>query len=190
MQVSCRKEIHPLEETMKVLVAALLAFGTACTGINGALAADTYPVRPIRWIVGFPAGGPTDILARIMAQWLSERLGQQFIVENRPGAGNNIGTAGRRSTRRPTATRFSWSTPPTPSTRRSTRSCRSTFCDDIVPVAGLVRVPNVMEVHPSRAGEDRCRVHRLCQGQSRQGQLRRRPATARRCTCRANCSWR
>src|SRR5881227_1575886 len=54
--------------------------------------AEGYPTRPVRIIVGFPAGGPTDIVARVMAQWLSERLGQEFIVENRPGAASNIGT--------------------------------------------------------------------------------------------------
>src|SRR5271169_378749 len=53
---------------------------------------QTYPMRPVRLIVGFAAGGPTDIVARLMGQWLTERLGQQFIVENRPGAGSNIGT--------------------------------------------------------------------------------------------------
>src|SRR5947208_3657953 len=51
-----------------------------------------YPARPVRWIVGYPAGGSTDIVARIIGQWLSERLGQQFIIENKPGAGNNIAT--------------------------------------------------------------------------------------------------
>src|SRR3954452_2747139 len=54
--------------------------------------AQTYPTRPVRIVVGFPAGGATDILARITGQWLSERLGQQFIIENRAGAGGNIGT--------------------------------------------------------------------------------------------------
>src|SRR5439155_21967928 len=54
--------------------------------------AQSYPTRPVRLIVGFPPGGPTDIAARPMGQWLSERLGQQFIIENRPGAGSNIGT--------------------------------------------------------------------------------------------------
>ena len=60
-------------------------------GIGTASALD-YPTRPVRWIVTYPPGGGTDITARIMAQWLSERLGQQFIIENKPGAGNNIGT--------------------------------------------------------------------------------------------------
>src|ERR1039457_5601294 len=60
-------------------------------GIGTASAAD-YPVRSVKWIVPYPPGGTTDVLARIIAQWLSEKMGQQFIVENKPGAGNNIGT--------------------------------------------------------------------------------------------------
>src|SRR4051812_27111615 len=70
----------------------LLAFGLGSfVGIGGAVALD-YPTRPVHWIVGYPAGGSTDIVARLMGQYLSEKLGQQFIIENRPGAGNNIGT--------------------------------------------------------------------------------------------------
>ena len=69
------------------MAAALLALGA----IGDAGAAD-YPTRPVRWIVPYPPGGATDILARIIAQSLSERLGQTFVIENKPGAGNNIGT--------------------------------------------------------------------------------------------------
>src|SRR5262249_3397691 len=54
--------------------------------------AQTYPTRPVRWIVGYLPGGPNDVVARLIGQWLSERLGQPFIVENRPGAGTNIAT--------------------------------------------------------------------------------------------------
>lgn len=70
----------------------LIALGfSACTSIGSAFALD-YPTRPVRFVVGYPAGGATDILARLIGQKLSERTGQQFVVENKPGAGNNIGT--------------------------------------------------------------------------------------------------
>jgi tripartite-type tricarboxylate transporter receptor subunit TctC len=64
----------------------------ALSAISSRARAQAYPTRPVRIIVGFPAGGPTDIVARVIAQWLSERLGQEFFVENRPGAASNIGT--------------------------------------------------------------------------------------------------
>ena len=70
----------------------LIALGIcAIASIGGASALD-YPTRPVRWVVGYPPGGATDILARLIGQRLSERLGQQFVIENKPGAGNNIGT--------------------------------------------------------------------------------------------------
>src|SRR5262249_47522459 len=70
-----------------------LAAGAAALPAASRIAwAQAYPERPVRVIVGFPAGGPTDIVARVMAQWLSERLGRQFVVENRAGAASNIGT--------------------------------------------------------------------------------------------------
>src|SRR5215510_2673960 len=72
------------------MVGALSVMGMTM-GVNCAVALD-YPSKPVRWIVGYPAGGSTDILARLIGQWLSARLGQQFIIENRPGAGNKLGT--------------------------------------------------------------------------------------------------
>src|SRR5688500_17541688 len=70
-----------------------LAAGAAALPAASRMArAQGYPSRPVRSVVGFPAGGATDIMARLMGQWLSERLGQQFIVENRAGASGNIGT--------------------------------------------------------------------------------------------------
>ena len=70
----------------------LAAGAAALPAVSRIARAQTYPTRPVRIIVGFPAGNASDIFARLMGQWLSERLGQQFVVENRPGAGSNIGT--------------------------------------------------------------------------------------------------
>ena len=79
----------------------LAAGAAALPAVSGVAKAQTYPTRPVRVIVATAAGGGNDIIARLIGQWLSEHLGQQFVVENRPGAGSNIGTeavvrAGRR----------------------------------------------------------------------------------------------
>src|SRR5215469_4061156 len=70
----------------------LAAGAAALPAVSRIAQAQTYPTRPVRIIVGFPAGGGSDIIARLLGQWMTERLGQQFIIENRPGAGSNIGT--------------------------------------------------------------------------------------------------
>src|SRR5258708_16687079 len=70
----------------------LIATGASAIASIGTASALDYPTRPVRFVVGFPPGGATDILARLIGQRLSERLGQQFAIENKPGAGNNIGT--------------------------------------------------------------------------------------------------
>ncbi len=97
---------------------AVLTWG----GIGSASALD-YPTRPVRWIVPYTPGGGTDITARIVAQWLSERLGQQFFIENKPGAGNNIGT--EAAIHSPPDGYCCWSIRRMRSTRRSIPSCPS-----------------------------------------------------------------
>src|SRR6476646_4096072 len=68
----------------------LAAGAAALPAVSRIAMAQAYPSRPVRWIVGFPAGGGADIVARLIGQWLSERLGQPFVIENRPGASSNI----------------------------------------------------------------------------------------------------
>src|SRR5262245_15697056 len=70
----------------------LAAGATALSAVSRIAWAQAYPTRPVRIVAAFPAGGSVDLHARVIGQWLSERLGQQFVVENRPGAGGNIGT--------------------------------------------------------------------------------------------------
>ncbi len=113
-----------------------------------AAAGQAYPARPVRLIVGFAAGGPNDITARIIAQWLSERLGQQFVVENRPGAGSNIGT---ELVVRAPADGYTLLLVPPPAAINATLydNLSFNFLRDIAPVAGIVRVPEVMVVNPS-----------------------------------------
>ena len=110
--------------------------------------AQTYPTKPVRFVIGFPAGGPNDILGRIIAQWLSEKLGQPFNVENKGGRSGNIATA--EVVRAPTdgytillcgpANAISGSLYP---------DLPFNFLRDIVPVAGVTREPLVMVLHPS-----------------------------------------
>ncbi len=121
--------------------------GLTLAGIGNAVALD-YPTRPVRWIVGYPAGGSTDITARIMGQWLSERLGQQFIIENKPGAGNNIGTEAVINSP-PDGYTVYLVNPANAINATLYQKLSFNFIRDMAPVAGLMRVPNVMEVTPS-----------------------------------------
>jgi tripartite-type tricarboxylate transporter receptor subunit TctC len=109
--------------------------------------AQTYPSRPIRFIVGYPPGGTTDVLARLIAEPLGKRLGQQVLVENRPGAGNNIGTELVVSAP-PDGHTILLVNPANGINNSLYRSLTFNFAPDIAPVAGITRSPNIMEVGP------------------------------------------
>jgi len=110
--------------------------------------AQAYPARPVRVIVPLPAGSNSDIVARLMGQWLAERLGQPFVIENRPGAGTNIGT---ESVVRAPGDGYTLLSTGSSSAINATlyEKLSFVFLRDMAPVASLTRVPNVLEVHPS-----------------------------------------
>ncbi|HEY5216835.1 MAG TPA: tripartite tricarboxylate transporter substrate binding protein [Pseudolabrys sp.] len=119
----------------------------ALFAITNAQAAD-YPNRPVHIIVGYPAGGSTDIVARLIGNWLSERLHQTFIVENRSGAGNNIATeAVTKAT--PDGYTLLLINPANTVNASLYKKLNFVFLRDIDPVANVIQVPNVMEVNPS-----------------------------------------
>ena len=126
-----------------------LASGAAVLPAVSRLAlAETYPARPVHLIVGFAAGGPQDITMRLIGQWLSERLGQSFIVENRPGAGGNVGAEAVVRAAPDGYTLLSVSSPNAINASLYT-NLTFNFIRDIAPVASIMRVPLVMEVNPS-----------------------------------------
>jgi tripartite-type tricarboxylate transporter receptor subunit TctC len=110
--------------------------------------AQSYPSRPLRIIVGFAPGGTADILARLLGQWLSERLGQPVIIENRPGAGTNIATEAVVNAV-PDGYTLLLVSPANTINATLYDKLNFNFLRDIAPVAGLIRAPNVMEVSPS-----------------------------------------
>jgi tripartite-type tricarboxylate transporter receptor subunit TctC len=126
----------------------LAAGAAALPAVSRIVQAQTYPSRPVRLIVPFAPAGTTDILARLMGQWLSERLGQQFVIENRPGASTIIGT---EAVVRAPADGYTVLLVATASAINATLFDKLSynFLSDIAPVAGIMRVPNVMVVHPS-----------------------------------------
>jgi tripartite-type tricarboxylate transporter receptor subunit TctC len=128
------------------------------TGIAGALgclaaivapaSAADYPTRQVHIIVGYPAGGSTDIVARLIGNWLSSRLGQQFIVENRPGAGNNIATEAVTKAA-PDGYTMLLVNPANTINASLYKNLSFNFLKGIDPVASVIEVPNVMEVNPN-----------------------------------------
>jgi tripartite-type tricarboxylate transporter receptor subunit TctC len=126
----------------------LLAGSAAFPALPRIARAQAYPSRPVRVLVGFAAGSTTDILARLIGQWLSERLGQQFIVENRPGAGSNIAT--EAVVKAPADGYTLLMVAPVHAINATLYDkLNYNFSRDMAAVGGVVRVPNVVEVNPA-----------------------------------------
>jgi len=126
-----------------------LAAGAAALPAFSRIArAQAYPSRPVRLVVGFPPGGPTDISARLIAQWLSERLGQQVVVDNRPGAGSNIGAAAVVNS---AADGYTLLLVTAANAINATlyENLNFDIVRDIAPVASMTQYPAVMVVNPS-----------------------------------------
>jgi len=128
----------------------LVTGAVALPALSRIAGAETYPSRPVRIIVGFPAGSSTDINARIIAPWLAERLGQSVVIENKPGAGTNIAaeTVVRSA---PDGYTLLWLTSANASNVTLYEGLRFNLLKDIAPVAGVVTLPMVLEVNPAVA---------------------------------------
>jgi tripartite-type tricarboxylate transporter receptor subunit TctC len=130
---------------MRLLKKVVLGFALVCSVVAAGAADADYPSRPIKWIVPYPPGGTTDLLARLMGQWLSQRLGQQVIIENRAGGGNNIGT--EMAVRAPADGYTIFLVNPANAINATLYTkLPFNFLNDMEPIAGIVRVPNVMTV--------------------------------------------
>ena len=125
----------------------LAALAAGCTVVSRTAAAQAYPSRPVRWVVPFPAGGSTDLVARLMGEWLAARFGQQFIIENKPGGGTNIGVQTVVSAP-PDGYTLLFALSTNVINPSLYKSLPFDFRRDITLVAGLVELPLVMEVNP------------------------------------------
>src|ERR1700691_1150961 len=126
------------------LVCGLICFLSVATGVAPVSAAD-YPNRPVRWLIGFAAGGPVDIVARILAQWLSEHFGQQFVVENRTGSGGNIAAATAINSP-PDGYTLLFVAPNNAISASLYKKLSYDFMRDTVPVASIIQLTNMLVV--------------------------------------------
>jgi tripartite-type tricarboxylate transporter receptor subunit TctC len=149
---SLEKQDFGGETRMTFSMQRLAACAIACTALafvaGAARAADDYPNHPVRWLVGYPPGGSTDIVSRLIGQYLSEHLGQQFVIENKPGAGNNLATEMAAKSDADGYTVFLVN-PANAINATLYKNLTFNFIRDMAPVAGFIRVPNVMEVNPN-----------------------------------------
>jgi tripartite-type tricarboxylate transporter receptor subunit TctC len=134
---------HRITPWLRSILAALFLLG--CVGGAPPARAGGYPDRPVHWLIGFAPGGPVDILARIMTQWLSDHLGQQFIVENRAGSGGNIATAAAIAAP-PDGYTLLFSGANNAISASLYKKLPFDFIRDTVPVASFMQVPNMLVV--------------------------------------------
>jgi tripartite-type tricarboxylate transporter receptor subunit TctC len=126
----------------------LVASATALPAISRFAWAQTYPTRPVRLLVGYAAGGGNDIVARLIGQWLADRLGQNFVIENRPGAGTNIATE-EAVHALPDGYTLLLVGPPNAINATLYKKLNFNFIRDIAAVGGITRVPQLIALHPS-----------------------------------------
>src|ERR1700735_5787113 len=129
---------------LRAAVIATIGLLSLAGGAQPAVAAD-YPNRPVHWLIGFSAGGPVDVVARIMAQWLSERLGQQFVVENRAGSGGNIAAATAINAT-PDGYTILFDAPNNAISTSLYKHLSYDFIRDTVPVASIMQLTNMLVV--------------------------------------------
>ena len=127
------------------LIAMGISMGISAIASIGSAAAQNYPTRPIKWVVGYPPGGATDIIARLIGQRMSERLGQQFVIENKPGAGNNIATESVINAE-PDGYTILLVNPANYINASLYANLKFNVVRDLAPIAAFNRVPNVMTV--------------------------------------------
>jgi tripartite-type tricarboxylate transporter receptor subunit TctC len=145
-----RAAAHPLHREcfmtaiFRAALLGLVCLATLATG-NGRAAAADYPNRPVRWLIGFTAGGPVDTVARIMGQWLSERLGQQFVVENRAGSGGNIAAAAAINSA-PDGYTLLFVAPNNAISTSLYKKLPYDFVRDTVPVASIMQLTNMLVI--------------------------------------------
>ncbi|MEH2530427.1 tripartite-type tricarboxylate transporter receptor subunit TctC [Bradyrhizobium sp. AZCC 1614] len=167
----------------------LAVIGLSTAASVGSVSAADYPTRPVKWVVGYPPGGATDIIARLIGQRLSERLGQQFVIENKPGAGNNIATESVINAE-PDGYTLLLVNPANYINATLYANLKFNVVRDLAPIAAFNRVPNVMTVNKDVPAKTAAEFIAYVKANPGKVNPWPRPATARPCIYRAKCSWR
>ena len=163
----------------------LAAGAAALPAVSRLAQAEAYPSRPVRIVVGYPPGGVTDVVARLIGPWLSERLGQRFFVENRPGASGNIATADvvRAS---PDGYTLLLVSSANAANMTLYENLSFNFIRDIAPIAGISREPAVMTVNPSVPAKTVPEF--IAYAKANPGKINMQPALGRPAMSLASCS--